>query len=87
MPHGHVARDTISRWIGTVLDMAGIDSKVYGGGSVRAASVSKARANAVPVATIMEKAGWSREGTFARFYDKEIVAAEDGFQIGVLGDG
>ena len=34
MPHGHVARDTISRWIGTVLDMAGIDSKVYGGGSV-----------------------------------------------------
>ena len=86
-PHGHVTRDTISRWIRTVLDMAGIDSKVYGGGSVRAASVSKARANAVPVPTIMEKAGWSREGTFARFYDKEIVAAEDGFQIGVLGDG
>ena len=49
--------------------------------------MSKASANAVPVATIMEKAGWSREGIFARFYDKEIVAAEGRFQIGVLGDG
>ena len=86
-PHGHVTRDTISRWIRTVLDMAGIDSTVYGGGSVRAAAVSKARANAVPLATIMGKAGWTREGTFARFYNKEIVAAEDDFQIGVLGDG
>ena len=86
-PHGHVTRDTISRWIRTVLDMAGIDSTVYGGGSVRAAAVSKARANAVPLATIMGKAGWTREGTFARFYNKEIVAAVDGFQIGVLGDG
>ena len=85
-PHRHISRDTISRWIKTVLEKAGIDCSIFGGGSVRAAAASKAKANAVPLEKIMKKAGWTRESTFARFYSKEILSVEDSFQDGVLGD-
>ena len=54
-PHGHVTRDAISRWVSTVLGMAGMDSTVYGGGSVRAAAVSKAGADAVQLLLLWER--------------------------------
>lgn len=39
---------------------------------------------AVPVTHIMAKAGWSKEATFAKYYDKEIVPERDVFQEAVL---
>ena len=83
-PHKPVSKDTISRWVKTVLHLAGIDTNVFTAGSVRTAAASKAKALAVPISTIMAKAGWSRESTFARFYDKDIVGVSDPFQDAVL---
>jgi hypothetical protein len=65
-PHKDVSRDT-------VLHRSGIDTKIYGAHSVRAASTSRARLKAVPVQEILEKAGWSNERTFSKFYDKKIL--------------
>lgn len=71
-PHGPVAKDTISRWIKTVMKSAGIDISRYKPHSVRSAAVSKAKSNSVPVQDILSTAGWSSERTFAMFYDKPI---------------
>ena len=83
-PHKPVSKDTISRWVKTVLYLAGIDTNVFTAGSVRTAAASKAKALSVPISTIMAKAGWSRESNFARFYNKDIVGISDPFQDAVL---
>ena len=83
-PHKPVSKDTIARWIRSVLHFSGIDTAKYSAGSVRSAATSKAKAMNVPIMYIMAKAGWSRETTFAKYYDKEIVSGHDTFQEAVL---
>lgn len=83
-PHKEVSKDTISRWIKTILKQAGIDTKIYGSHSVRSASTSKALSNSVPLDVILKKAGWSSEKTFAKFYKRDIET-EDKFVAGVFG--
>ena len=82
-PHKDVSRDTVARWIKTVLHRSGIDTNIYGAHSVRAASTSRAKLKAVPVQEILEKAGWSNERTFSKFYDKKILT-DDSFVSAVL---
>ena len=53
-------------------------------GSVQPVAASKDKAMAVPITHIIAKAGWSRETTFAKYYDKEIVSECDIFQEAVL---
>ena len=84
-PHKPVSKDTIARWIRTMLLLSGVNTEKYTAGSVRSAATSKAKAMAVPVAHIMAKAGWSQETTFAKHYDKVIACDVDDFQEAVLG--
>lgn len=84
-PHKPVTRDTIARWIRLMLHRSGVDTRMYSASSVRHAAASRAKAKAVPITIILEKAGWSRETTFARHYDKEVLGDIDVFQEGVLG--
>lgn len=67
-----VCTSTISRWIRTVMSRAGIDTDIFKAHSTRAAVACKAKAAHVPVKDIMDKAGWSRESTFAKYYDKKV---------------
>ncbi|WAR05796.1 hypothetical protein MAR_021165 [Mya arenaria] len=83
-PHATVTRDTISRWIKTVMYRAGINVKDFGSHSVRSAVTSKASSSAVPIADILAKVGWSRESTFRKFYDKPVLNKSDKFQEGIL---
>ncbi|MPC72452.1 hypothetical protein E2C01_066758 [Portunus trituberculatus] len=78
-PHKHVTKDTVARWIRTVLNMLGADTEKYSADSVRPAAASKAKAMAVLIKHIMAKAGWSREVTFAKYYNKEIIPVHDTF--------
>lgn len=82
-PHKPVTRDTIARWLRKMLDLSGVDTTRFKAGSVRAAAASKAKASAVPINCIMEKAGWSRASTFAKFYDRQVDST-DQFQDAVL---
>ena len=52
-PHKNVTKDTIARWIRTVLHMSGVNTTKYSAGSVRPAAASKAKAMAVPIKHIM----------------------------------
>lgn len=72
-PFKPVSKDTISRWIKVVMTRSGINTDIFGSHSVRAASVSKAKLNKVPLNEILSKAGWSNARTFAKYYDKDIV--------------
>ena len=80
-PHKAVSRDTIGRWVKTVLSSAGIDTKKFKPHSTRAAAVSAA--SNVSVSLILSTAGWSSESTFAKFYNKPVVR-ESQFASSVL---
>jgi hypothetical protein len=82
-PYGPVSRDTVSRWIKTVMFRSGVNTDMFSAHSVRGASSSKAKLNAVPVSAILEKAGWSNCKTFSRFYDREVTETVS-FEEGVL---
>ena len=56
-PHKAVSRDTISRWIRTVMQLSGTNLDVYKAHSTRAASVSAAHRAQVPVQEILSKLG------------------------------
>ena len=71
-PYKSVSRNTVSRWIKTVLNEAGIDTSVFKAHSTRAASCSNAKANNVPIDQILKTAGWANVTSFSKFYDKII---------------
>ena len=72
-PHKRVSRDTISRWIRTTMESAGIDISMFKPHSTRMAATSKAKGASVPIQEILRTAGWSSSGTFDRFYDKPLM--------------
>ncbi|WAR12314.1 hypothetical protein MAR_026494 [Mya arenaria] len=72
-PHKGVSRDTISRWVKTIMIKSGLKNK-YGPHSTRAASTSTAKSAGVDLGTIIKSAGWTNAHTFAKFYDKEILS-------------
>ena len=81
-PHLAASKDSISRWIKTVMSQAGVDTTRFAPHSVRCASTSAARRGGAPINEIMKKAGWASTDVFAKYYDKplEIVS----FQNAVL---
>lgn len=83
-PHAPVSKDTISRWIRSVMQKAGIDTSIYKAHSTRSASSSAARDNHVPIADILSTAGWANEKTFTTFYDKPICSSGTNFSAAIL---
>ena len=71
-PHKHISRDTLSRWIKSILDMAGIDSNIFSAHITRAASTSAAYNRAASIDSILNAAGWSKDSTFKKFYWKPV---------------
>ena len=63
-PFKAVGSSSLSRWLKTVLSLAGIDSSVYTGHSFRSAFTSKASRLGVPLDTILSTADWKNSGTF-----------------------
>ncbi|MPD02173.1 hypothetical protein E2C01_097734 [Portunus trituberculatus] len=83
-PHKSVTNDTIAWWVKAMFQRSGVDTTKFTAGNVRSAVVSKAKVISVTIASIMSKAGWIQENTFAKFYDKHIVPEVDPFQEAVL---
>ncbi len=63
--------DTIRRWVKAVLINAGVNMTIFTPHSTRGASTSKA-ATKLPLKTILDTAGWSREGTFTKYYKLKV---------------
>ena len=71
-PFSPVSRGTISCWIKTVMQQAGIDTTKFKPHSTRAASTSAASRNAVPLENILTAAGWKSDCVFAKYYNKPV---------------
>ena len=78
-----VSRDTISRWVKTVLTDSGIDTSRFKPHSTRAASTSTANNTSVSLDDIFHTAGWCSESTFAKYYII-IIVKENTFADEVL---
>ena len=78
--HKPVSKQTISRWLTTVLDLAGIDTSKFQGHSFRGAGLSKAYNKGASLASIMAAGNWKSVNTFKSFY----CAPSDSSTIGQL---
>ena len=74
---GRVSKDTIARWIKTVLSLSGIDISVFKAHSIRSASTSAASELGVPITDILSTARWSSDCTFARHYNKVVTGPQN----------
>lgn len=69
VPHGPVTSSTISRWLKKILQEANLGQQ-FTGHSTRSAVSTAAALAGISTQEIMNRAGWSRESTFCRFYYK-----------------
>ena len=82
-PHKAISRDTVGRWVKTVLSSAGIDTKKFKPHSTRAAALSAASHASVSLDEILKTVGWSSESTFGKFHNKPVLR-ESRFPSSVL---
>ena len=80
-PHKPVISATKTRWVKTVLSLAGIDG-VFTAHSTRGALTPAAARAGVTLSDMMEAADWSRESTFKKFYHRPTQ--KSAFTMGVL---
>ena len=69
-PYKPASRDTISRWVKSLLQQTGISTTEFAAGSTRAAASSKASRAGVPLEDILKSGGWNRQSTFTRWYKR-----------------
>ena len=74
-PYKRVSRETLSRWIRTVMTSAGVDTTIFKPHSTRAEATSKVIAASVPIQEILKTAGWSSPRCFDKFYDKPVESS------------
>ena len=83
-PHHPAHRDTIARWLKTVLTLSGIDTNLFSAHSFRSAASSKASASSVPLVDILRHGQWRTERTWRRHYEKSLPASPDRTYAGHL---
>jgi len=69
-PHKGVSSDTVSRWIKSVLQLAGIDISHFGSHSVRGAAASAALHANAPLDSVLTAGDWSTTQSFSRHYHR-----------------
>ena len=67
-----VGRQTLSRWLKLVLEMAGIDTSEFGSHSYRGAGLAKAKEKCASIHQIVAAGNWKNVKTFSRHYDAPI---------------
>ena len=72
-PHNPISKDTVSRWLKTVLFEAGVETEIFTAHSTRAAKASKDYYNGLKVEEIMKQVGLSNNKTFQRHYNKVLI--------------
>lgn len=70
-PHKVVSKSTISRWVKTTLQHAGVDMNIFTPQSTCAAYTSNVT-SLVYLDTILKTAGWPSDSILRRFYNKPI---------------
>lgn len=80
-PFKPVGKETIARWVKSVLKDSGIDVGKFSAHSCRSAATSCNQAAGLSLSEIMRSAGWSNASTFAKHYDKPIENENFGHRL------
>ena len=72
-PHKEISTSILGRWIKRFLMICGVDVKIFGPHSTRAASTSAMTMAGCSIDAIMTSAGWSNAKTFQKFYNMPII--------------
>jgi hypothetical protein len=83
-PNKPITAASVARWLKTTIGMSGIDTGVFKAHSTRSAATSKAYLCGLSVTDILQKANWSKDSTFKRFYCRRTDKPVDKFQEAVL---
>ena len=75
-PHNPVTKATLAKWIKKTLAISGIDMNMFCPHSIRGASTS-ALVGRIPIETILRTAGWTKDCTFRKFYNRPITNNSD----------
>jgi site-specific recombinase XerD len=70
--------DTLRHWVQDLLSESGIETTA---GSCRSASASAAVTRQVEIDIVLKSAGWARESTFQRFYDRQVLKTKDSYNL------
>ena len=68
-----VTSSTVARWLKTILDLSGIDTKVFKAHSYRGASALAAFSGGCSLQKILKTADWSSDKNFRKFYCRQSV--------------
>ena len=72
-PHGHTTKDTLARWVWSILTLSGVNKDTFAAHSCRSASASKAMSSGVALDVTLKAGEWSADSTFYTFYHKDIL--------------
>lgn len=75
-PFNPITTNTISRWVKELMHDAGIDTNTFTPHSIRSASTSAAKRTGTPLNTILAAAGWTKESTFRKYYNKPLYTKD-----------
>ncbi len=70
--------DTLRHWVTDLLEECGIQASA---GTCRSASASAAVARDVDVDVVLKAAGWKKESTFRRYYQRQVLKANEGYNL------
>ena len=76
--HNVVSTSSISRSVKEVMIASGLDVQIFTAHSMRAGSTSAALRGKLPIETILATAGWAKESTFRRYYNKSVAESDFG---------
>ena len=85
-PHEPIGTATIARWLRTVMEEAGVNTKIYTPHSTRSAATSKAKCKGMTTKLILDTVNWSNARTFQRFYDRSNTCKYDNNQTKCFAD-
>ena len=68
--HGTATKDTLARWIRSILKVSGVNTDTFTAHSCRAASTSKAMSSGVALDVILKAGQWFADSTSYKFYKK-----------------
>ena len=73
-PHHPVTASTIARWVKEIMQMSGLNTNIFTPHSLRAASTSAAMRASIPIDCILATAGWKKDSTFRKYYNKPLTS-------------
>lgn len=71
-PHKPISKSSLTRWITSLLNKAGIDTETFKSHSLRAASSSKVSQQGISTKDILERGNWKGTSVWEKHYHKEI---------------